>query len=304
VPRVRLNGVELHYQRDGSGPPLVFVHGGFSDARMAVGDPADWAWTWEQEFVDRFGFVWYDRRGCHHSSCPPDGYGIANQALDLELLLDHLRLPDAHLVASSAGGPIGVLFAATRPGRVRSLVLVGTAAHLWPPDDPDAPLIRAQVRRLEREGPAAAYDARPPAAEVCYAALWERRGAAARGALDAYEARLAEVAEAVRRLPRDVRVARHTAELRNVVAYVERDVTAEARRVRAPALVLHGDADELVPLAAAEALAAAIPGAELRVVPGGPHSLLWQSEEGRPAAIGFVERAERERAAAQTTGGR
>jgi pimeloyl-ACP methyl ester carboxylesterase len=298
MPRVHLNGADLHYQRAGTGLPVVFVHGGFSDARMAVTDPADWVWTWEQDFARRFDFVWYDRRGCHHSSCPANGYDLENQALDLELLLDHLGLPDAHVVASSAGGPIAVVFAAAHPARVRSLVLVGTAARLWPPDDPDASLIREQVRRLERDGPDAASDARPPGAEVCYAALWERRAAAARGALREYEARLAEAAVAVARLPRPVRVARHAAELRNLIAYVDRDVTDDARRVRVPTLVLHGDADELVPLPAGRALAGAVPRAELRVVPGGPHSLLWRSDEGRPAAIGFVERVQRERDAA------
>ena len=151
MPRVSLNAVDLHYQRGGAGPPVVFVHGGFSDARMAVADPGDWQWTWELDFAARFDFVWYDRRGCHHSSCPPDGYDLENQARDLELLLDHLGLADAHLVGSSAGGPIGVLFASTRPERVRSLVLVGTAAQLWPPGDPDAALIR-ECRR-SRNGP-------------------------------------------------------------------------------------------------------------------------------------------------------
>src|SRR5262245_11038257 len=109
MPRVSVNGVELHYQRGGAGAPVVFVHGGFSDARMAVADAGDWEWAWELDFAARFDFVWYDRRGCHHSSCPPDGYEIENQARDLALLLDHLGLADAHLVASSAGGPIGVL---------------------------------------------------------------------------------------------------------------------------------------------------------------------------------------------------
>ena len=37
MPRVSLNGVDLHYQRGGAGPPLVFVHGGFSDAANEAG---------------------------------------------------------------------------------------------------------------------------------------------------------------------------------------------------------------------------------------------------------------------------
>jgi pimeloyl-ACP methyl ester carboxylesterase len=56
------------------------------------------------------------------------------------------------------------------------------------------------------------------------------------------------------------------------------DTIAKAPRLRVPTLVVHGDADEVVPFAMGQEVAAAIPSATLRVVPGGHHNDLFESD--------------------------
>src|SRR5207247_455456 len=81
----------------------------------------------------------------------------------LRALLDLLGIGRAHLVASSAGGPIGIVFAASYPKRTRALVLAGTALALFPVGDPSSDIVREQIALLDAKGPEAAFAARPGA---------------------------------------------------------------------------------------------------------------------------------------------
>lgn len=160
--KVWINGIELHYEEAGEGPPVVFLHGGFASLANVLRELKPYDWSWEWDFARHFRFVWYDRRGCYRSSLPEDDdFSLTTQAQDLEQLLDRLCISSAHIVASSAGGPIAICFAATRPDRVRLLVLVGTGLNLFPQDDPFSQTLRALIRTLEVSGPEAAYDRGP-----------------------------------------------------------------------------------------------------------------------------------------------
>src|SRR2546428_400688 len=123
-------------------------------------DESDWG-RLDHFFATHFRYVSYDRRGCRLSSCPEQGYELTNQAEDLRALLDLLGIERAHLVASSAGGPIGFVFAATYPQRTRALVLAGTALALFPVGDPPSDIVRAQIALLEAQGQEAAFAVRP-----------------------------------------------------------------------------------------------------------------------------------------------
>jgi 3-oxoadipate enol-lactonase len=290
VPRARVDGVELYWERGGEGAPVVYIHGGFPSLATRLAGFDGWTWTWEEDFARRFDFVWYDRRGCYRSASPAEGYDLENQARDLAGLLDHLRLASAHLIGSSAGGPIGIVFAARWPHRTRSLVLAGTGLDLFPRGDPVSELIRAQLALLQQAGPDAAFDQRPAGVEATFGSLWARAEAEARGRLDAYLERERVLNERAQRVPRAQRVHQYAVELRGMQAYMERDVRADARQIACPTLVLHGSDDRDVPLAWGEALTRTVPAAELRVLEGGGHSLIHRSDEGRRIAIEFIQR--------------
>src|SRR5712692_8310476 len=98
----------MFFRESGSGDPLVFVHGGIASLARALKGSNDHMSDLDRFFASHFRHVSYDRRGCRRSSCPDTGYDLENQAEDLRALLDHLAIDRAHVVASSAGGPIGL----------------------------------------------------------------------------------------------------------------------------------------------------------------------------------------------------
>ena len=294
IPHSTINGVALYHEEGGTGAPLVFVHGGFASAASRRDPPIPLDWSWEHDFARVFRFVWYDRRGCYRSS-PADGYDLGTQAADLAALLDHLGIPSAHLIGSSAGGPIAVTFATTHPNRTRSLVLVGTGLNLFPLGDPASDTARSPLAVLRAQGPEAAFDRRPPGVEDTIDPLWEREEAEARGNLTAWLAHQQALADQAARRPRAERIANLAEALRAVGAYVDIDLRPAAARVAAPTLVLHGADDQVSPPAWGETLAAAIPGARLRVFPGAGHGLLFRgsaSAAARAAAIAFATEVE------------
>jgi pimeloyl-ACP methyl ester carboxylesterase len=290
MPTLSLPDAMLFFQERGDGSPAVYVHGGFASLATLLYDAQEAGWTWEHDLAAQFRFITYDRRGCASSSLAATGYDLDTQAADLAALLDYLGLVSAHIIGSSAGGPIALTFAARRPSCVRSLVLVGTALDLFPRGEPGSDAVREHLRILKSDGPEAAFDARPPEVEVTFAELWDHTEATARGELEAYRARRAAWRDRARTFPREQRVAYYDAELRNMQAYIDTDLIRVARQVQAPTLVLHGTNDQLVPLADAEALASIVPNATLHVVQGGSHSLMIRDAQARRVAIDWMHR--------------
>ncbi|HSS62612.1 MAG TPA: alpha/beta fold hydrolase [Candidatus Limnocylindrales bacterium] len=109
-----LNGARIHYEREGEGLPVIFLHAGVADARM-----------WEPQveaFAKHFDVIRVDRRGFGQSDLPP---GRWSPVADLLALMDHLDLKPAHLVGCSLGSMLAIDFVVQHPGRVSKLVSVG-----------------------------------------------------------------------------------------------------------------------------------------------------------------------------------
>lgn len=127
MPTVNIDSVVLDYIEQGSGPPLVFVHGGVSDRR-----------TWEQQidaFAERYRVIAYTRRHFHGSedAAPTRPPSVTTGADDLIAVIERLALAPAHLAGCSYGAFTTLLAAVKRPELVRTLVLgeppVGHAAR-------------------------------------------------------------------------------------------------------------------------------------------------------------------------------
>lgn len=295
MPHTHVNGFDLYYEEGGQGAPVVFVHGGFPSLASTLYDfsSSAWQWTWENDFAALFHFIYYERRGCYRSSCPDSGYDLANQALDLALLLDVLNVSSAHIIGSSAGGPISLTFTALYPERVRSLTLAGTTINLFPADDPISDRIRQLIAILEHEGAAAAFAQRPADVETSLEPLWVVNEMRARGRYEEYLKRERRLAEKVQTMPETERVRYFAAELRSMQAYMQAytggDLQSWAAQVKCPTLVLHGSDDREVPLAWGEPLATMIPMARMHVIAGGGHSPVHRSVEGRRVVIDFIQ---------------
>ncbi len=274
----------MFYDVRGEGDVVVFIHGGFPSLDMHLRANSNGVWGWEMDFTSELRYVMYDRRGCWLSARPECGYDLENQARDLAELLDHLEIERAHVIGSSAGGPIAILFAARNPERVKTLVLAGTAVHLWPDEDPVARIIKKQLEILYNQGDTLAWYNRPDGVELSLDVLWERDEMEERGTLAEYEARVKSL---VARSSLQERIEWYGTQLRSIDAYRDRDLSVECGRIRAPTLVVHGARDREVPLDWGRELAAKIPGAEFRVYPDKPHSVVHGSKKVREDLMAF-----------------
>jgi 3-oxoadipate enol-lactonase len=109
-----LNGARIHYEREGGGLPVVFLHAGVADSRM-----------WQPQIralAHQFECIAPDMRGFGESALPP---GSWSPVADLLGLIDHLHLKPVHLVGCSMGGGVAIDFAIEHGERISKLVLVG-----------------------------------------------------------------------------------------------------------------------------------------------------------------------------------
>ena len=116
---VRLqDGIELNYVREGSGEPLIFIHG-------AMGDWRAHAPQWD-EFTERFDCISYSRRYSHPNPNSMDSrqHNALVDAQDLEGLMDALGIEQAILAGSSYGGFTALAMALRAPKRVRAVISV------------------------------------------------------------------------------------------------------------------------------------------------------------------------------------
>lgn len=121
---VQVNGVKLAYRLAGSGVPVIFLHGeGYSHE----------LWTEQLEpFSKNHLVVTYDRRGHGMSDDPITGYSETAHAEDLNALLLHFGIRDAHFVANSRSGSIIIQFLKLHPDKVRSITFADATIPLAP----------------------------------------------------------------------------------------------------------------------------------------------------------------------------
>lgn len=287
MPYTSINGFRMFYDVRGDGEVIVFVHGGFPSLDMHLRADPNGAWGWEMDFTTEFRYVMYDRRGCWLSARPESGYDLENQAGDLAELLGRLEIESAHIIGSSAGGPIAILFAIHYPERVNSLVLAGTAAHLWPDGDPVTQVVKKQLKILDKQGSAAAWENRPNGVELSLDVLWERDEMEERGTLAEYEDRVEGL---LARSSLQERIEWYGTQLKSIGPYLDRDLSVECGRIQAPTLVVHGARDREVPMDWGRDLASKIPGAGFRVYPCEPHSVVHGSRSVREDIIAFFKK--------------
>ena len=120
MPYCSVDDVELYYQEEGSGPPLLLIHGLGSSSR-------DWFGQIDH-FKDRYRVLRVDLRG-HGRSGRADGpYHIAQFARDVAVLLRRLDAVPAHVVGLSMGGMVALQLGSNAPRLVRSLVVTNSVA--------------------------------------------------------------------------------------------------------------------------------------------------------------------------------
>jgi 3-oxoadipate enol-lactonase len=235
-----ISGLTTHYQDKGvqSGPSLVFINSLGTDARL-----------WEEvvpSFTDRFRVLRYDKRGHGLSDCPPTPYSIRDFSADLAGLLDSLEIERAAVVGISVGGMIAIDFAAAWPERVQSLVLCDTAPVIGTAD-----LWNDRINTLRQHG--MGYLAETILARWFAPAFMEENTAATQG-----------YTNMLSRMP----VEGYTG---TCEAIRDADLTAAAKSIKAPTLILVGAEDPSTPPALVRGLRELISQAQYHEIPGAGH---------------------------------
>ncbi|MCI4357845.1 MAG: alpha/beta hydrolase [Thermoplasmata archaeon] len=133
-----VEGGELYYEREGSGNPIVWLHGGFLDRRL-----------WDPQFPRfsvRYDLLRYDQRGYGRSDRPTTEYA---ESFDLRHLLDDLGIASAYFVGLATGARIALDFAAAFPTRVDGLVAVAPTIEGYQPATPEEEALWEELDRKE-----------------------------------------------------------------------------------------------------------------------------------------------------------
>lgn len=278
APRfVQANGIELAYDSfgDAAAPALLLI--------MGLGTQMI---AWDEEFCERlaargYHVIRFDNRDVGLSThlaeaAVPDisallmrslagmqikkgsvPYTLAEMAADAAGLLDALGIASAHVVGASMGGAIAQELALSHPGRVRTLTSIMSTSGA-----PGLPGPRAEALALLMQPAPIDFDG--------YVARHQQAMKLLRGTATPEESEL-DAQRARRAFGRGINPPGYKRQLAAIIASGSRKPRLAA--LRTPTLVIHGDADPLVPIECGLDVAQTVPGARMLTVKGMGHAL-------------------------------
>ncbi len=266
-----LSDVSLYYKDWGTGQPVVFCHGWPLSAD---------AWEDQMVFLAAQGFrcIAHDRRGHGRSSQTWTGNDMNTYADDLAALMESLDLHDAVLVGhSTGGGEVARYLGRHGTKRVAKAVLISAVPPLMlmtPANPGGLPIavfdeIRGNVladrSQFFKDLTIPFYGANRSGAKV------------SQGQRDSFWLQ--------------GMLAGHKSVLDCIKAFSETDFTEDLKKINIPTLILHGDDDQIVPIGAAGiASAKLVPGAQLKIYPGGAHGMCsTQKDEVNADLLAFLK---------------
>jgi pimeloyl-ACP methyl ester carboxylesterase len=262
--------IDLYYEDHGSGRPVVLIHGW----------PLSSA-SWEKQVPDLlaagYRVIQYDRRGFGNSSKPISGYDYDTFAKDLHQLMTSLDLRDAALVGfSMGGGEVARYLGTYGADRVRNAAFIDAIPPflLKTPDNPrgvDRSVFDDIIAKIARDR---------------YAFLsWFLANFYN---VDVLGGKL--VSDDVVRASWNVGAASSAKAFGDCVPAWLTDFRGDVARINVPTLVIHGDADRILPITATGIpLHESIKGSRLVVIQDGPHCTIWtHAEQVNAELVGFL----------------
>ena len=250
MQQVEVGGLRIAYERAGTGPPLVLLHGFVGDGRS----------TWQaqiEDLSDEFTVVTWDGPGAGRSSDPPASFRMPDYADCLAGFVATLGLGRPHLVGLSFGGALAIELYGRHPTLPATLVLAGAYAGWAGSLAPEVAEERLALSLRSSNLPPTEFVA------TMLPTMFSR---------SAPKARVEEFAASVSAFHPDGfrAMARASAEadLREVLPHID-----------VPTLILCGDEDLRAPPAVAHALHASIPGSRLVVMEGVGHASSVEAAE-------------------------
>lgn len=253
MPHASVAGHDLHYERHGEGEPLLLLQG-LSGNHLHWGEPF-------LSRLDGLEAIAFDHRGMGHSAVVDGPFSIADLADDAVALLDALELDRVHVMGISMGGMVAQEIVLRHPDRVRALVLGCTYAG----------------------GEGSALTDRAIVAELTQLFMAGKVGEAMSTGwgynvspdfVAQHPEAFAHIKAIAKELPGRLDVM-----LAQVQAIGSHDTSERLEDIRAPTLVIHGSADQILPVANGRAIAARVPGARLEIFDGVGHLFWWERPE-------------------------
>jgi len=237
---VENQGAKIYWDEQGSGEPLLLI--------MGLSYPS---YMWHRTrpvLAKNYRTIAFDNRGVGQSDVPPGVYSIPLMASDAAAVLDAAGVENAHVFGVSMGGMIAQEFALQYPKRVRSLVLGCTASG-----GPHA--IQAEAAALQ---------------------TLMRQGMTPEEAKEAIIPFIYDVATPRERIDEDMAIRMkwyptpqgYMSQLQGIIAW---EAYSRIAQITAPALVIHGETDRLVPAANSRLIAERLPHAKLVLIPHASH---------------------------------
>jgi non-heme chloroperoxidase len=262
--------IDLYYEDHGSGSPVVLIHGYPLSGR---------AWDKQVPVLLEAGHraITYDRRGFGKSSQPASGYDYDTFATDLQTLMDELDLRNATLVGHSMGtGEVSRYLGMYGSARVARAVLISPIPPflLQAADNPEGlpeRLFEGFLRDAKADTPA-----------------WMKGFLESFYNMDVYGGKL--VSEPAFQASWNIAIAASATAAVACIPSWETDFRKDLPKIDVPVLVIHGDADRILPFPnTGKRLPGLIKEMELVVIEDGPHAISWtHADQVNDALLRFL----------------
>jgi len=266
VPKVRVNDIQMNYEVNGEGFPLVMI--------MGLGANLDW---WDprmiQELSKYFKTIVFDNRGTGRTEVSDKEYSIRLFADDTAGLMDALRIPSAHVLGISMGGMIAQELALNHPEMVEKLVLCSTFCGGKRAVQPSGETLNTLVR-------GGATPSEEEAARLTLSLCLTKEF------MDKDPDYVKSMTQRILKAP--ISPEAFQRQLGAVMSFSTFD---RLSGIKAPTLVLHGKQDILVPPENGSILAKAIPNAKLVLLEKSAHALAEDTEEATNAITEFLPKS-------------
>ena len=266
VGKENSTSIHLYYEDHGSGQPVVLIHGYPLSST-----------SWEKQIPvlleAGYRVIAYDRRGFGKSSQPTTGYNYDTFAEDLRKLITHLKLKHFTLVGfSMGGGEVARYFGKYGSKDVsRAVIIGGVPPYLLKTDDNPEGVDESVFQGIEKAVAADRYAFFTDFFKNFYNTDVNLGKRVSEQAVQA-SWNVASIASAI-------------ASLDCVPTWYE-DFRKDLEKIDVPTLVIHGDADRIVPfVSAGQRTAKLVKGAELVVIKDGPHNVAWTHADEVNAAL-------------------
>jgi len=270
VGKENSGNIDIYYEDHGAGKPVVLIHGWPLSGR-----------SWEKQTMALLEaghrVITYDRRGFGESSKPTSGYDYDTFAEDLNKLITHLELKDFTLVGfSMGGGEVARYLGKYGSKRVSQAVFISSIPPflLKTADNPggvDGGIFEGIKKGLVADRPAflAGFLSNFYNVDVLGGKL---------------------VSDQLVQLSWSIAVSASPKGTLDCVSAWLTDFRKDLERIDVPTLVIHGDSDRIVPLAASgKRTAETVKGGRLSVIEGGPHGLTWtHADEVNRELLAFI----------------